>query len=332
MTTPMKINLKQLQDNLSKQKLTPIYFTYGEEDFLLDQTKNSFNNLPTDVFEVVNLSGDDIDLMQLNQELSINSFFGQKKIVVVDYFDRLLSDKNEKNLKNFSDYLENPFDDNSLVLIIHNQKPDQRRKIIKTLLTDRISILEFNAIDQSQIATYIKLQFNKNKIDVDEQTVNYIIQKANFNLTNVSQNLQKLIDFNTTNSLNNQAIDDLFVSNIESNAFDLVKSIFNHDINNALLTINQLFDQKQPALSIVAAIISQYRLLLQVNGLQGQTTTLLKTHPYRVKLAQQELQNIAVSKISQGYQKIIETETKLKTTSVDQQKLIEQLVVGLAEA
>lgn len=330
-TILMKINLKQLQDNLSKQQLEPIYFIYGQENFLLDQAKKSFNQLPSDIFEAINLNGNEIDLMQLNQELSITSFFGQKKIVIVDYFDQILNDKNENNLKFFGDYLTNPFADNSLVLIIHNEKPDQRRKIIKQLLADNITTLEFNQIDQKQITTYTRQQFAKNQIEISNQLIEYIIQRSNFNLTNLSQNLSKLIDYSKTNSLDEKAIDDLFVTSIESNAFDLVKYIFSHDKRKALLTINQLFDQKQLPLSILAAITSQYRLLLQVDGLKNQTTSQLKIHPYRVKLAQQELQNISIETIENGYQKIIETEIKLKTTNLNQQNQIEQLVVSLIE-
>lgn len=325
----MKINLKQLQDNLKSEKLSPIYYIYGQETFLLDQAKNSFNRLPADIYEVVNLDGETTDLLQLNQELSMDSFFGQKKIVIVSHFENLLADKDESNLKVLINYIDNPVANNCLVLMINSEKPDQRKKIIKLLSAEQITTLEFNSTDQKQINAYLKQQFLKHQIEIDNHLIEHIIQRVDFNLTNLSQNLPKLINFAKTDTLDTRAIDDLLTINVNASSFDLVKSIFDQDKSHALQIVNQLFDQFQPPLSIIGALLSQYRLLLQVDGLKNQTTSLLKIHPYRVKLAQQELQKVSIDKIDYGYQKIVESEIKLKTTSVNPQTVIEQLVVSL---
>lgn len=325
----MKINLKQLQDDLKSEKLSPIYYVYGQEAFLLDQVKNSFNRLPTDIYEVVNLDGEGIDLLQLNQELSMNSFFGQRKIVIVNHFEVLLADKDQTNLQALIDYIDHPAVDNSLVLMINSEKPDQRKKIIKLLSTEQVTTLEFNHTDQKQITAYLKQQFSKYQIEIDDRLVEYIIQRVDFNLTSLSQNLPKLISFAESETLNAESIDDLLTVSVSASSFDLVKSIFDKDKKHALQIVNQLFDQFQPPLSIIGALLSQYRLLLQVNGLKNQTTSLLKIHPYRVKLAQQELQKVSIDKINRGYQKIVESEIKLKTTSSNPQTVVEQLVVSL---
>ena len=87
-------------------------------------------------------------------------------------------------------------------------------------------------------------------------------------------------------------------------------------------------------LRLNAVLTSQFRLLLQVAGLQGNDNDISKqlgVHPYRIKLAKQSLRQYQLYDIRNGYLKMLDIEIQLKTTQHNPERLFELFVMNFSK-
>ena len=95
--------------------------------------------------------------------------------------------------------------------------------------------------------------------------------------------------------------------------------------------------QKEEPIKIVALLISQFRLLLQVKILQkqgypqGDIAKVLKVHPYRVKLALQNIRQYNQKLLSEALDYLIDADYKMKTGQIDQELQVELFIMRFAQ-
>lgn len=99
---------------------------------------------------------------------------------------------------------------------------------------------------------------------------------------------------------------------------------------------HELLLQKEEPLKINAILIGQFRLLLQVKILfekgysQGNLASVLKIHPYRIKLAMQQIKHFSKQTLAQAYLGLEEIEVKIKTGQGQPELLFELFMLQFA--
>ena len=107
---------------------------------------------------------------------------------------------------------------------------------------------------------------------------------------------------------------DLIPRNLEQNIFELVTQVLNKNTYLAIQIYRDLLLQKEEPIKVNAILLGQFRLLLQVkllskNGYQQtDITKVLKVHPYRVKLAFQQVRHLSEKVLADAFQGLVETE------------------------
>ncbi|MGO2853555.1 MAG: DNA polymerase III subunit delta, partial [Tetragenococcus koreensis] len=94
--------------------------------------------------------------------------------------------------------------------------------------------------------------------------------------------------------------------------------------------------QGEETIKINAILISQIRIYLQTAILlnmgyqQGNITRSLNVHPYRVKLAIQQVRKINIKTLTQLYDELIENDYKIKTGQMDKEFLFQLFLLKTA--
>ncbi len=120
-----RISLSDLDTLLRQKKIEPVYFFYGEEDFLIEETLEAlktvlFKDELEQATNTVVLYGAETSLGAIVSASSEYSMFSERRLVVVRQFEKVrkeaTKEKQAAHLAEFAQYLQNPLMTTTLVL------------------------------------------------------------------------------------------------------------------------------------------------------------------------------------------------------------------------
>jgi DNA polymerase III delta subunit len=188
-----------------------------------------------------------------------NSLFGSQNVVIVRNVDNMkkTSSENHSSLEEFtslfSAYIKNPNPDT--MLIVEWKDPSKK---IQNEFTGRkdLEIKNFRKAYEREVESYIRRKFGEEKIGVDEETVDLIVELANGDIETVSMYIKLLTEY---------AGDDGTISYEDTKAalsragnagiFDFLEAFFSKDARKSLITLSDMKLDKNSSVIAVNAMI-----------------------------------------------------------------------------
>jgi len=341
--------MKKLQTQLSeiKQKnLKPIYVIQGTEQYLIDKAKGVLINSVLENEEEIEFNFGSFNMKEITineaiQEAESFPFFGNHRLIfIIDpYFLTGEKVKTEPNhdLKELESYIQNPSDFSVVVFFAPYEKLDKRKKITK-LLNKKAEILDVQPMKEKQLTTYVKQLCKSKGYQMKDQTFELLLNRTDYNLTKLMSELEKLFIFHSnTKFIEKSSVETLVTQSLENNVFEINDLVLNKEAKNAIEVFQDLILQKEDPIKIIALMMGQFRLLIQVKILrakgyqQGDIASVLKVHPYRVKLAMQKEQKFSQKLLSSAYHQLIDSDFKIKSGQVDPEIQFELFVMKFSE-
>jgi len=219
-------------------------------------------------------------------DLDTYNFLSSNKVVICDNAYFLTASKpkgavihNEEELER---YLKNPSSDNILILIC--DKLDSRKKLVK--LVDKKFILGGEVV----IDEKIKERLDDYKMDF--KTIKYLINYCDNDNERILNELEKLKCYKLNEKeITINDIDEVVIKLTGDNIFNLIDAIVAKNRNKAYSITQELINKGEDISKIIIMTSDQFRLMYQVKSLlkdgynQESIASILKIHPYRVKLA-----------------------------------------------
>ncbi|AEB29631.1 DNA polymerase III subunit delta [Carnobacterium sp. 17-4] len=240
-------------------------------------------------------------------------------------------------MKWLESYLTHPSESTTLVFFAPYEKLDERKKITK-LLKKTATIIEVNALSEKDMRKYIKDTIANEEYRYSPEAFELFIQLTDAKLSVAMGELPKLFIYaQDTKFITLDAVQELVAKSLEQNIFALNEYVLKKDVGQALNLYQDLLLQKEDPIKINAIMTSQFRLLIQVKILekkgyqQGDIAKQLKTHPYRVKLAIQQMRKIEEHSLIEAYNGLIDAEYRLKTGKGDKEMQFELFVLQYAQ-
>lgn len=227
------------------------------------------------------------------EELNTYGLFTDNKVVIAHSCE-FLTGSNKKNQlpqdeKLLEDYINNPNPLNILIIIC--DKLDERKKINK-LLKEKCTVIESNL----SIEDKIKKELEDYKMDF--KTINYLIGYLNNDNQRIITELRKLKMYKYDEKvITIPDIDEIVLKEFDDNVFSLIDSIVKKNIKKSFEIYEELTSRGEDINKIVIMTTDQFRLIYKVKLLinEGKSkdmiTSILKIHPYRVKLAMEASYN-----------------------------------------
>lgn len=326
----------KIEDQFKKikdQDLAPLYLVQGDDQYLLDQVKKSLSQALLDQDEAsmnfgqFNMMADSLDMALSDAESY--PFFGDKRLVYIQDPFFLTGEKRKTDLDHDLDrllaYLQNPADFTVLVFFAPYEKLDKRKKVTKALLQEA-EIIDASSPDQRDLKDMVQKKVKARGYQFDKGALKALVEKTNANLSRVMQELDKLFLYHLDDKIITvQSVDQVVSPSLESNVFSINDYILSGQSQAAIRAFNDLIQQKEEPIKIIAIMMNQFRLLLQVKILrtkgyqQGEIAKILKVHPYRVKLAIEKQEIFSKQSLSTAYRYLIESDHLIKTGKVNSQ-------------
>lgn len=325
------IESQKFYQDLEKGEISPLYFIYGEEPFLL---KQAYHFLRASIlqphefdFNFQIFYGEDLDLESLKDSLQTLPMMAVRRLVILKDADAMPDSAWEELFP----FFETPID--STVFAIFASKVDKRKKSIKTLL-DRGTSLEFKKPYDNQIPSWIRYIAGLNEVQVDDEAIHEIHRRVGSHLLEIESALKKLKDFMGKDSrLTLQHVLEALSITKEESVFRLIEALGHGDRAKSLEILVRVLDQDQNEVGLISLIARHFRLLYQLKrhqaaGVYGsKLAQALQIPPYFLNQYLDQGHFWTESQIEQILVILSETDRALKSSPVSAHIWLENLVL-----
>lgn len=316
---------------------------YGEVPELVEKKSNeiveSYLNEKKDDFNYVKYNLYDTSFNQIIEEALTMPFISEKKAIVVKNAFIFTGEKVSKDIQlnneQVNEFLEKYDGENFIIFEVYQNKLDERKKITKTLKkTSKLAKVE--QMSEQEIKKWIKNKLHENFKDIKQDALDLFIELTGINFNIVSQELEKIILFlGERTTINKKDVEEIINRSLEQNVFLLTEYIQKGEKYKAIQLIKDLIVMKEEPIKLLALITSNYRLyyqckILSRKGYSGQQIAkTINVHPYRVKLALNQVKHYQLTHLLNIIDQCAETDYKLKSSYMDKQLILELFILSL---
>lgn len=324
------MNIQEAVQKLHESSPKPVYLVLGTELYLQETAKKAFLQTlggTVDDFNVLVFDMEETPISAVVGEAETLPFFGDHRMIFVENPYFLTGEKKsggpEHNLDELLAYLKAPLETTILVFFAPYEKLDERKKVTKEL-KKHSELINVQPLQEKELRDYLFRTLENDGYTMSKDAVQLFLRLTNFNLTKVMGELDKLMLFATeSKKISVDLVRELVPKTLEDNIFELTDYVLKKDSYQALQTYDELKLQGEEPIKLMAILINQLRLLLQTKILMNvgyQQSNIAKTlsiHPYRVKLAMQQVKQFPMERLSQMFDELVENDYLIKTGQLD---------------
>ena len=264
------LKIDELEKQLSQQEPKGIYLLYGEETFLLQQQLNKIKKKFGEIIKGINyIAIDENNIPELIADIETPAFGYSTKLIIArntGIFKREVKGRSggaSKELKDkINEYLKSNIDMiNESVILVFVENEVEKNSIYNTI--EKIgTVCNFEEQKPFQIIKRLKAICNSYKVNVDESTLQYLIESCGTNMQDLINEIRKLIEYAGENGkIQKQDIDKLCIKKIESIIFDLTDNLGQKKVKEALEVLYNLIASKEPIQKILITLYNHFKKL-----------------------------------------------------------------------
>ena len=262
-------SIENLEKELKSGNLRNLYLLYGEEQYLLEQTVKKIKALFGECINGINyIQIDESNVNQLIADIETPSFGYEKKLIIAKKSGVLKKEGKRKSeeltklKKRVSEYIANNIEIiKQSVVLIFVEDDVEKLSLYKTI--DKYGVVCcFEYQKPIQIIQRLKEICNLYKVNIDNSTLQYLIECCGTNMQDLINEMRKLIEYAGENgTIIKNDIDMLCIKKLESVIFDLTDSLGKRNIANALEVLKNLLYAKEPLQKILVTLYNHFKRL-----------------------------------------------------------------------
>ena len=333
--------MQTLKLELRENRLGRLYFFHGEEAFLrnyyLGQMKKQLTDDLTESFNYHKLTKENFDLRGFADAVECLPMMAEHTFVVVDDIDifKLPESDREKLTDIFSD-----IPDYCTVVFIYEAvawKPDKRFKKLWDAIEKNGAVIEFAKQDQRELVNWITRHFAANQKRIDPQLCCYLIELTGGTMTALAGEISKICAYSGADTITKSDIDAVTEPVLDAVVFQMTDMMSEGEYGAALLKLQQLMKMQQEPIAILGAIGSHFRRIATAKALmeQGANATelmrLCGMSDYAARKTMGVSKRFSTTFCAKAAELVLETDYAMKTSLDDGQRLLEMLLLQLAQ-
>ena len=324
-------SFEELGQSLRRKKFAPLYFFYGEEDFLieeaidllitqaLDESTKSFN------LDIV--YGGETDAKRIVSLASSFPMMAERRVVVVRDFEKTA------NRDALEPYIGRPAPTTSLALV--GSKPDLRLKLYKSIRENGV-VAEFKQLYENEIPAWIKSRIAHLGKDISLEACQLMQLYVGRSLREIQNEIDKLFVYiGDEKSIGVDHVNSVVGVTRQYNVFELQKAIGQQNSARSQEILESMMNSGESPIGIVVMLTRYFQklwLLQEMRTAQNsdyQLASVLGVSPFFVGEYAAAAKKFSSDQIKQCFVALIETDEALKTSSMDQRLAMTLLVYRL---
>lgn len=261
------MTIQELEKELNSNILEGVYLLYGEETFLLESSLKKIKKVFGELILGINyIQIDETNVEELISNLETPAFGYEKKLVIVKNSGLLKKEGKRVNAKQKElkekvyEYFSNNIEDiKTYNIVIFIEEEIEKGKIYK-LLEKEGKVCAFEKQTPSQILAKLKGIYKAYKVNVEDDTLKYLIEVCGTSMQELINESRKLIEYAGENgTVNKDDVDILCIKEVDAVIFTLTDSLGKKDIQNALETLKNLIYNKEPIQKILITLYNHFK-------------------------------------------------------------------------
>ena len=332
-----------LKADISAGRIKNVYFLYGKEPFLVKTytdkiIKKTVGDDPID-FNFIKL-GSNPDIGLLNDYIDGLPVFAEIKTIIVNDVDPEKMDKDEFDA--YITAIENVPDTTVLVFTVTGFQPDEKKAKTKKFIAaaGKVgTVCKLDGIPQAKIAGLIVKKAAKQGIVISGEDAMYLTERVLCNMTLVSEETAKLMNYvGTGGVITRDIIDKLVGKLLDTSVYELATAINSGNRAEAFRILDDPMAERIEPVVILSAMAGTYldfyrAKLAKMTGVLPSQAAEQFGYPKNREWVLNKAMN-AVSKLRVGYLRetvsiLSRADIAMKSSPVDSRTLIEQAVAEL---
>lgn len=333
--------LQALKAELKEKQFRRLYIFHGEETFLLhyylEQIKKNLIDDLTESFNYHKLTSETFDVQSLADAVENLPMMAESTFVWVDEIDIFKLAENDRNrvaeiLSDIPEYCTVVFTYETI-----GWKPDKRYKKLWEAVSSYGTEVCFEKQDPRDLIAWITRHFAAEKKRITPDLCNYLIEITGGTMTALAGEISKICAFSDAEQIVKSDIDAVVEPVLDAVVFQMTNLLGQGNYGAALVKLRQLFKMQQEPLIILGTIgkhfrqISTARILRDNGKSSGELMKLCGMGDYPARKTMDSAARFSARFCRAAAELIMETDNAIKTSYDDPERLLEMLVLRLAQ-
>jgi DNA polymerase III subunit delta len=308
---------EDLERSISKGEIAPLYFIYGEEEFLADRAvARLVEKLVAPDFKDFNytvLYGKECKAEQILDNAMTLPMFAERRVILVKRAEELQAEQLEQLIP----YIKAPSPDTCLVF--HGSKIDQRRRFFLELKkTDYL--IEYKKMKDEQLPGFIQREAERAGKRFEAAAAEMLIYYTGNSLRELVSQMEKLAVYSgkrgviTVDDVRSMASD----TKIDT-VFEFADALGNRDLDRAVRQMQTIVRDADALFPLVGALARHFRQLTMLKELldlkvaQDEISKRLKINPYFLRGMLQQAKRFRMTEFRKIFTLLHELDVGLKS-------------------
>lgn len=334
-------NFQLLKAAIRAKEPERLYFFHGEETFLmhhyLEQLKKILLDELTESFNFHRLNNENFEIRSLADAVENLPMMADHTFVWVDEVDCFKLPEDDRNkmteiLSDIPDYCTLVF-----TYVATPWKPDKRLKKLWDAVEKNGTIVEFAKQQQKDLVPWIGRHFAARKKQINTDLCLYLIDITGGTMTALAGEIDKICAYSGADHITKSDIDAVVEPVMDAVVFQMTDLMAQGEYGKALVKLRTLLKMQQEPVAVLGAVSSHFRRLGYARTLldNGRTATdlarLASMSDYAAKKTMSSAGRFSARFCAMAAELVMETDRGMKTSRDDPQRLLELLVLQLAQ-
>jgi len=333
--------LQELKADIRNKQIGRFYIFHGEEVFLLryyfDKIRDLLIDDLTESFNFHRLNNENFDLQSFADGVENFPMMAEHTLVHVDEVDLFKLPEGDRS--KIGELLSDIPDWCTVVFTYETVpwKPDKRQKKFWEVIDSNAKIVEFAKQGQRELISWVSRHFLARGKRITNDLCAYLIDITGGTMTALSGEISKICAYSGADEIKKSDIDAVTEPVLDAVVFEMTDMLGNARYGDALLKLQQLLKMQQEPLAILGAIgshfrrISTARTLLDYGRSASELAKLYGIQEYPARKSMEAARRFKPAFCRAAANLVLETDYRIKTSFDDPDRLLELLILQLAQ-
>jgi DNA polymerase-3 subunit delta len=320
---------------------TPTFYVFhGSDEFTRAETLSDFRSRlgPSDTADLNTtfLDGRKTTLSELHHACDAIPFLAEKRLVIVEGLLTRTAGQKEF-LDKLAGYLGKLPETTRLVFVETKSLPAHHPILQLAQKDARGYVKRFASPDVKTLPKWIKKRVRKYGGEIEPKAAAQLAAAVGADLRLLDQEIAKLATYvNGERAITETDVDAVVPYAQTAVVFDLVDALGRRDGRTAARTLHRLLDAGEHPLGLLAMIVRQFRLLIQVKELKGEGANpqtiakALSIHPFPARKLYSQATHFTGEQLEAVYRHLLDSDAAIKSGEIEAEVALDLLVAGLA--
>lgn len=333
--------LQKLKADLKNKALDRAYVFYGEETFLqhhyLDRVKKALVDDLTESFNFHKFTQETFDVRELDDAINNYPMMAEHTFILVDDIDLFKQPEDDRNriaecIAQIPEYCTVVFTYETV-----EWKPDKRYKTLWEAIDKSATIVQFAKQSERDLVTWIMRHFAAEGKKINPNLCVYLMELTGGTMTALAGEISKICAYSDADEIVKADIDAVVEPVLDAVVFQMTDLMGQGAYGAALQKLQVLFKMQNEPVVILGAIGGHYRkigsarILLNQGMRAGDLMSMYGMSDYAAKKIMNSAMRLSDRFCGLANSLIMEADYQLKSSQGDAERLIETLILRLAQ-